>query len=117
MPTKIYYQTHKESLLQKQRDFYDNNKELIKKQAKNRYHSMSPEEEKKRSENAKKWFNNLPEDKKIIKREYAKNRYHNMTDEQMQKHKEYQKNYQKMYREKKKQELEKAQGNLTKTQS
>ena len=40
-----------------------------------------------------------------------------MTDEQMQKHKEYQKNYQKMYREKKKQELEKAQGNLAKTQS
>ena len=31
-----------------------------------------------------------------------------MTDEQMKKHKEYQKNYQKMYREKKKQELEKA---------
>lgn len=48
MPTKIYYQTHKESLLQKQRDFYDNNKELIKKQAKIRYHSMSPEEEKKK---------------------------------------------------------------------
>ena len=40
-----------------------------------------------------------------------------MTDEQMQKHKEYQKIYQKMYREKKKQELEKAQGNLTKAQS
>ena len=29
-----------------------------------------------------------------------------MNDEQMQKHKEYQKNYQKMYRAKKKQELE-----------
>ena len=29
-----------------------------------------------------------------------------MTDEQMQKHKEYQKNYQKMYRAKKKQQLE-----------
>ena len=29
-----------------------------------------------------------------------------MNDEQMQKHKEYQKNYQKMYRPKKKQELE-----------
>ena len=50
----------------------------------------------------------------------VKNRYHNMNDEQMQKHKEYQKNYQKMYRTKKKQELENSKRNkviLTKMQS
>ena len=43
-----------------------------------------------------------------------------MTDEEKQKYKENQKNYQKMYREKKKEELEnikKAQDNLTKMQS
>ena len=43
-----------------------------------------------------------------------------MNDEQMQKHKEYQKNYQKMYRTKKKQELENSKRNkviLTKMQS
>ena len=38
-------------------------------------------------------------------RAYGKNRYHNMSSEQLQKHKEYQK-YQKIYREKKKQELQ-----------
>ena len=40
-----------------------------------------------------------------------------MTDEEMQNYKEYQKNYQKMYREKKKQELENiksGQGNFDK---
>ena len=40
-----------------------------------------------------------------------------MSDEELQKHKEYQKNYQKIYRAKKKQELEnikKAQGNFDK---
>ena len=46
-----------------------------------------------------------------------KAKYHNMTDEEMQKYKEHQKIYQKMYRAKKKQELEnskKAQGNFNK---
>ena len=90
---------------------------MIKNLAKIRYHNISPEEKNKRSENAKKWYNNLLEDKQIIKREYAKNRYHNMTVEHMQKHKEYQKNYQTMYWGKKQQEFQKAQGNLTKTQS
>ena len=35
-----------------------------------------------------------------------KNRYHNMSNEAKQKHKEYQKNYLKMYRHKKKEELQ-----------
>ena len=46
-----------------------------------------------------------------------KAKYHNMSDEEKQKHKERQKIYQKIYRAKKKQELEnskKAQGNFDK---
>ena len=46
-----------------------------------------------------------------------KAKYHNMSDEERQKHKERQKIYHKMYRAKKKQELEnikKAQGNFDK---
>ena len=120
MPSKIFYQRHRKELLQKQRDFYETNKELIKQQARIKYLSLSPEEKVKRSEYPKNWYNNLPDDKKNIKREYGKNRYHNMTDEEKQKYKENQKNYQKMYREKIKEELEnikKAQDNLTKMQS
>ena len=58
----------------------------------------------------KNWYNNLPEDKKNVKREYPKNKYHNMTDEEMQKHKKYQKKYQKIYQENKK----RGQGNFDK---
>ena len=112
MPSKIFYQRHREFLLKKQRDFQENNKEVIKEQARIKY-SLSLEEKNKRNEYAKNWYNNLPDDKKNIKREYQKKRYHNMTDEEMQKHKDYQKNYQKMYREKKK----KGKLNLTKMQS
>ena len=96
--------------MQKQRDFYENNKELIKQEVRIKYLNLSPEGKVKRSEYAKNWYNNLPDDKKNIKREYGKK----------QKYKEYQKNYQKIYQEKKKQELEtikKAQGNLNKMQS
>ena len=99
MPTKVFYQVHREGLLQNQRDFYGNNKEMIKEQARIKYHSLSPEEKNKKNEYAKNWYNNLPEDKSNVKREYAKNKY-NMTDEEMQKHKEYQESYQKLYRKK-----------------
>ena len=93
MSTKVFYQVHRESLLQKQTDFYENNKEMIKEQARIKYRSLSSEEKDKKDEYGKNWYNNLPEDKKNVKREYAKNKYHNMTDEEMQKHKEYQENY------------------------
>ena len=98
MPTKAYYQMHRESLLQKQRDFYENNTEIINVQARIKYNSMSPKEKSKKGEYAKNWYNNL-HDKKNVKREYVKDKYHNMTNEEMQTHKEYQKNYQEMYRE------------------
>ena len=59
----------------------------------------------------------MSEDVKNKVREKARNKYHAMSDEELQKHKEYQKNYQKIYRAKKRQELEnieKAQGNFDK---
>ena len=62
MPTKVFYQVHREGLLQNQRDFYGNNKEMIKKQARIKHHSLSPEEKNKKNEYTKNWYNNLPED-------------------------------------------------------
>ena len=53
MPTKAYYQMHRESLLQKQRDFYENNTEIINVQARIKYNSMSPKEKSKKGEYAK----------------------------------------------------------------
>ena len=95
-------QSNKDACLKAQQHYYENNKEAIKEQAKIKYHNLTREEKDKRSEYAKNWYNNLSEDKINEKRAYGKNRYHNMLEEKKQKLKE----YQKMYREKKKQELQ-----------
>ena len=73
------------------RNYYQANKEKLKKQAKIRYSNQSIEKKEKSKEYYRNWYNNLDENKKNQIRANAKNRYHNMNDEQMQKHKEYQK--------------------------
>ena len=103
MPNRIYDQSHKDACLKTQWDYYENNKEAIKEQAKSKYHNLTREEKDKRCEYAKNWYNNLSEHKKKNeKRAYGNKRYHNMLEEKKQKLKE----YQKIYREKKKQELQ-----------
>ena len=99
------------------RNYYQANKDKLKKHAKIRYSNKSIEEKEKTKEYCRNCYSNLDEDKKTQIRANA-NRYHNMNDEQMQKHKEYQKNYQKMYNAKGKEELEnskKEQGDFDKT--
>ena len=56
------------------KDYYENNKERLRDQAKDKYR-------------------NLSEENKNKKKEYGKNRYHNMSEENKQKLKEYQKHY------------------------
>ena len=53
---------------------YENNKQRLREQARDKYR-------------------NLSEGEKNKKREYGKNRYHNMSEEKKQRLKEYQKNY------------------------
>ena len=69
-----YYQKKRNVILNKTKDYYKNNKERLKEQARDKYRSLSEEEKNK-------------------KREYGKNRYHNMSEEKKQRLKEYQKNY------------------------
>ena len=66
-------------VLNKAKDYYENHKEKLRKQARNRYR-------------------NLPGEEKIKKIEYGRNRYHTMPEEKKQKLTE----YQKIYREAKK---------------
>ena len=54
-----YYQINRDVILNRARDFYENDKERLREQGKNKYRNLSEEE-------------------KIKKREYSKNRYHNM---------------------------------------
>ena len=61
-------------ILNKAKDYYENAKERLRQQARDKYRNLSEEE-------------------KNIKREYGKNRYHNMSEEKRQRLKEYQKNY------------------------
>ena len=61
-------------ILNKAKDYYENNKERLREQARDKYRKLSEEEKNK-------------------KREYGKKRYHNMSKEKKQRLKEYQKNY------------------------
>ena len=59
MSDTTYYQRNKEAILNRAKDYYENNKELLRERerAKNKYRELSQEE-------------------KNIKREYGKKRYH-----------------------------------------
>ena len=61
-------------ILNRAKGRYENNKERLRDQAKDKYRNLSEEDKNK-------------------KREYGKNRYHNMSEEKKQKLKEYQKKY------------------------
>ena len=61
-------------ILNRAKDYYENDKERLRKQARCKYRNLSKDENNK-------------------KREYGRKRYHNMSEEKRQRLKEYQKNY------------------------
>ena len=69
-----YYQRNRDVILNRANDYYENGKERLRQQARDKYRILSEEEKNK-------------------KREYGKNRYLNMSEEKKQRLKEYQKNY------------------------
>ena len=74
MSGMTYYQRNRDVILNRAKDYYKNDKENLRVQARGKYR-------------------NLCEEDKNIKKEYGKNRYHNMSEEKKQKRKEYQKKY------------------------
>ena len=68
-----YYQKNRDVILNKAKDYYENDKERLRGQARDKYRNLSEEKNK--------------------KREYGRNRYRNMSEEKKQILKEYQKNY------------------------
>ena len=70
-----YYQRNRDVILNRAKDYYENDKERLRKQARDKYRGLSEEEEKNK------------------KREYGKNRYPNISEEKKKRLKEYQKNY------------------------
>ena len=71
---ETYYQRNRVVILNRAKDYYKNDKERLKEQARDKYSKLFEEDKNK-------------------KREYGKNRYHNMSEEKKQRLKEYQKNY------------------------
>ena len=69
-----YCQRKRDIILNRAKEYYKNNKELLRERAKNKYRSLS-------------------EDEKDIKKQYQKDRYHNMSDEEKQRLNDHQKNY------------------------
>ena len=61
-------------ILNKAKDYHENNKEILREKAENKYRELSEEE-------------------KNIKRGHGRNGYHNMSEEGKQRLKEYQRNY------------------------
>ena len=61
-------------ILNRAKDYYKNDKERLREQARDKYRNLSTEE-------------------KNEKRKYGRNRYHNMSEEKKQRLKEFQKNY------------------------
>ena len=72
MNNTTHYQRNREIMLNRAKDYYENDKESLREQARNKYGNLSEQ------------------DKEKI-REYGKNRYHNMSEEKKQKLKQYQK--------------------------
>ena len=67
-----YYQRNRDVILNRAKDYYENDKKRLREQERDKYRSLSEEEKNK-------------------KREYGKNRYHNISEEKKQRLKEYQK--------------------------
>ena len=68
------YQRNRDVILNRAKDYYENDKERLKKHDRDKYKNLSEEEKDK-------------------KKRIRKNRYHNMSEEKKQRLKEYQKNY------------------------
>ena len=69
-----YYQRNRDVILNKAKDYYENDKERLRELARDKYRNLSEEEKNKT------W-------------EHRKNRYHNMPEKEKKRLKEYQKNY------------------------
>ena len=73
---KTYYQRNRETIINRVKENYENNKEVLREKARNKYRELS-------------------ENEKDIRREHGRNRYKNMSGKNKQTLKEYPKNFRK----------------------
>ena len=80
MSETTYYQRNREVILNTAKDYYENNKELLRERERER-------------ERVKNKYRELSEEEKNIIKDYGKKRYHGMSEENKKKLKGYQKSY------------------------
>ena len=67
-----YYKRNWEVILNRAKDYYENDKKRLRKQARDKYRNLSEEEKNKKRDYGKNRYRNLSEEKKRLK-EYQKN--------------------------------------------
>ena len=72
IPDLTYYQKNRNVTLNKAKDHYENNKERLKEQARDKHTSLSVEEKSKKREHWKNSYHNMSEEKKQRLKEYSK---------------------------------------------
>ena len=68
-----YYQKTRSVILNRAKDSYENDKERLTEQARDKYRNLSEEGKFKKREYGKNWYHNMSEEKKIGLKEYQKN--------------------------------------------
>ena len=95
MSKTTYYQKSRDALLNRSKEYYKNNRELIRESANNKCKLMSEYEKEIRREYHRNRYRNLTDEQKNreVRNKLKKEKYHNMNDEEKQKLKDYQKQY------------------------
>ena len=68
MNNAAYYQRNREIILNRAKDYYEDDKERLREQARNKYRKLSEEDKKKKREYRKNRYHNIPEEKKNTKK-------------------------------------------------
>ena len=68
MNNAAYYQRNREIILNRAKDYYEDDKERLREQARNKYRKLSEEDKKKKREYRKNRYHNVPEEKKNTKK-------------------------------------------------
>ena len=67
-----YYQQNRDVILNRAKYYYENDKERLREQARDKYRNLPEEEKNKNRENGKNRYLNMPEEKKKKLKEYQK---------------------------------------------
>ena len=68
-----YYQKNWDVILNRAKDYYENDKERLREQARDKYRNLSEEEKNKKREYGKNWYLNMSDEKKKRLKKYQKN--------------------------------------------